>query len=144
MEDTIKKGSFTVEAACVMPVILLVLMGTLYLNFYIHNRAWLTAAAYEASVSGTMLRDADESVMYETAQRKGEALVNTGFFCAENITVQTSVGKKIRVTYDLDTFFGFAGMKWHMRTAGESQILCPAKWVRKAKAAAEVLNEIGD
>lgn len=144
MEDIIKKGSFTVEAACVMPVILLVLMGTLYLNFYIHNRAWLTAAAYEASVTGSMQRDADESVMYETAQMKGEALANTGFFGAENITVQTSVGKKIMVTYDLDTFVGFAGMKWHMRTVGESRVLCPAKWVRKAKAAAEVLNEIGE
>lgn len=47
----IKKGSFTVEAALLMPVIFLVLMGLLYLNFYVHNRAWLTAAAYEAAVS---------------------------------------------------------------------------------------------
>ena len=39
----IKKGSFTVEAALLMPVIFLVLMGLLYLNFYVHNRAWLTA-----------------------------------------------------------------------------------------------------
>ena len=50
----IKKGSFTVEAALLMPVIFLVLMGLLYLNFYVHNRAWLTAAAYEAAVSGSM------------------------------------------------------------------------------------------
>ena len=44
----IKKGSMTVEAACVMSLILLVLMGLLYLCFFVHNRAWLTAAAYEA------------------------------------------------------------------------------------------------
>lgn len=144
MENIIKKGSFTVEAACVMPVILLVLMGTLYLNFYIHNRAWLTAAAYEASVTGSTQRGAGESVMYEMAQKKGEALADTGFFGAENITVQTNVGKKIKVTYDLDTFWGLVGMKRHMTAAGESQVLCPAQWVRKVKAAAEVMNEIGD
>ena len=49
-----KKGSLTVEAALLMPVLLLVMMGILYLFFWVHNRAWLTAAAYEAAVSGSM------------------------------------------------------------------------------------------
>ena len=40
----IRKGSFTIETACVMPLILLVLMGLIYLSFFVHNRAWLTAA----------------------------------------------------------------------------------------------------
>ena len=46
----IRKGSFTIETACVMPLILLVLMGLIYLSFFVHNRAWLTAAAYESAV----------------------------------------------------------------------------------------------
>ena len=50
----VKRGSFTIEAALLMPVIFLVLMGVLNLNFFVHNRAWLTAAAYEAAVSGSM------------------------------------------------------------------------------------------
>ena len=50
----IRKGSFTIETACVMPLILLVLMGLIYLSFFVHNRAWLTAAAYESAVSGSM------------------------------------------------------------------------------------------
>ena len=37
----IRKGSFTIETACVMPLILLVLMGLIYLSFFVHNRAWL-------------------------------------------------------------------------------------------------------
>ena len=45
----IRKGSFTIETACVMPLILLVLMGLIYLSFFVHNRAWLTAAAYESA-----------------------------------------------------------------------------------------------
>ena len=54
MVEKIKKGSFTVEAACVMPLILLVLFGTIYVSFFVHNRAWLTAAAYESALSGSM------------------------------------------------------------------------------------------
>ena len=41
------RGSLTVEAACVMSLILLAVMGLIYLFFFVHNRAWLTAAAYE-------------------------------------------------------------------------------------------------
>lgn len=53
----VKRGSFTIEAALLMPVIFLVLMGVLYLNFFVHNRAWLTAAAYEAAVSRKPWKD---------------------------------------------------------------------------------------
>ena len=35
-----KKGSFTIEAACVMSLILVAVMGILYLCFFVHNRAW--------------------------------------------------------------------------------------------------------
>ena len=48
----LKKGSFTLEAALLMPLLLMVIMSMLYLDFFVHNRAWLTAAAYEAAVSG--------------------------------------------------------------------------------------------
>ena len=54
MKKVAKRGSMTMEAALLMPVILLVLMVTLYLFFYIHNRAWLTAAAYEPALDGAM------------------------------------------------------------------------------------------
>ena len=70
----IKKGSFTVEAALLMPVIFLVLMGLLYLNFYVHNRAWLTAAAYEAAVSGSMEGYSKNGNSYEKADNQGRML----------------------------------------------------------------------
>ena len=43
----IKKGSFTIEAALLMPLVLMILIGVLYLDFFVHDRAYLTAAAYE-------------------------------------------------------------------------------------------------
>ena len=49
-----KKGSFTIEAACVMSLILVAVMGILYLCFFVHNRAWLTAAACESALTGSM------------------------------------------------------------------------------------------
>ena len=37
-----------------MPLVLMILIGVLYLDFFVHDRAYLTAAAYEAAVSGSM------------------------------------------------------------------------------------------
>ena len=54
MKKQLRKGSMAIETALLMPVILLVIMTVLYLFFYVHNRAWLTAAAYEAALSGSM------------------------------------------------------------------------------------------
>lgn len=49
-----RKGSFTIEAACVMSLVLITVMGVLYLSFFVHNRSWLTAAAYEAALAGSI------------------------------------------------------------------------------------------
>ena len=37
----IKKGSFTIEAALLMPLVLMILIGVLYLDFFVHDRAYL-------------------------------------------------------------------------------------------------------
>ena len=63
MKKRIKKGSMTIEAALLMPLLLLVVMITLYLFFYVHNKVWLTAAAYEAALDGSM----------ETARPEGKS-----------------------------------------------------------------------
>ena len=45
MKKRMKRGSMTIEAALLMPLLLLVVTITLYLFFYVHNKVWLTAAA---------------------------------------------------------------------------------------------------
>ena len=70
----LKKGSFTLEAALLMPLLLTVIMSMLYLDFFVHNRAWLTAAAYEAAVSGSMEGYKKEANIYETADIQGRFL----------------------------------------------------------------------
>ena len=144
MVEKIKKGSFTVEAACVMPLILLVLFGTIYLSFFVHNRAWLTAAAYESALSGSMEGNKKNEQVYETARMCSEKLGSTGFFGAENLTTQTNVGKEVQVTYDLDTISVYGGLNWHMRTEGKTKIIDPVSHIRKIRAAKAVLEGTGE
>ena len=141
---TVNKGSLTVETACVMPLILFTLLGLIYLNFFVHNRAWLTAAAYESAGSGSMEGVRKNGQVYDTARMRSEELGNTGFFGAENLSTQTNVGKQVQVTYDLDTISSYGNLNWHLRTEGTSGIINPVKHIRKIRAASAILKEMGD
>lgn len=140
----IRKGSFTIETACVMPLILLVLMGLIYLSFFVHNRAWLTAAAYESAVSGSMEGIKKNGEIYDIARMRSEELGSIGFFGAENLGTQTNVGKEVQVTYDLDTISSYGNLGWHLRTEGKSAVINPVKHIRRLRAAQAVLREMGE
>ena len=144
------QGSFTIEAACVMPIVLLTVMGIIYLSFFVHNRAWLTAAACEASLSGSMEAVRQDGQSQATAEIRGEELGNVGFFGAENLRCHVNAGKKnVSVTYEADTIAGFGGFKWTLKTEGSSKVIQPVKWIRRIKAAKEAIGitrdqDIGD
>ena len=54
-------GSLTVEMSFLMPVILLLIMGTILAVFYYHDKNILSGAAYETAVVGsTKAREKDE------------------------------------------------------------------------------------
>lgn len=139
----IRKGSFTVEATCIISLIMIVLMGTLYLSFFVHNRAWLTAAAYEAALTGSMEAVKEDGKVYENALAKAKELGNVGFFGAENLTMQVNTGNQVSVVYDADTVVTFAGFTWHLRAEGSAKVIDPVTRIRKIKAAAELVNMVG-
>ena len=107
----VRKGSFTIEAACVMSLVLITVMGVLYLSFFVHNRSWLPAAAYEAALAGSIEGVQKNGQIYEAASAKAQELGNVGFFGAENLSYQVSDGKKVKVSYQADTIAGFGGFR---------------------------------
>ena len=112
----IKKGSFTIEAALLMPLVLMILIGVLYLDFFVHDRAYLTAAAYEAAVSGSMEGYKKKGNIYEKADIQG--------------------------TYRLEVPAGFLGQKWKLEVSGKAKPLRPVGWIRKVKGTVDMLGEV--
>ena len=119
-------------------------MIIIYLSFFVHNRAWLTAAAYESAVSGSMEGIKKNGEIYDTARMRSEELGSIGFFGAENLGTQTNVGKEVQVTYDLDTISSYGNLSWHLRTEGKSAVINPVKHIRRLRAAQAVLREMGE
>lgn len=138
----IKKGSFTIEAALLMPLLLMVLMGVLYLDFFVHDRAWLTSAACEAAVSGSMEGYKKNGNMYEKADIQGRLLGSTGLPGGENLSMHTSVGKTVKVTYRMEVPAVFLGQKWKIEVSGRAKPLRPTGWIRKVKGTVDMLEEV--
>lgn len=136
----LKRGSFTVEAACVMSLVLITVIGILYLCFFVHNRAWLTAAACESALTGSMEGIREDGKAKEAAEVRSRALGNTGFFGAENLKIQVQEGKNIKVTYTADTNAVFGGFSWKLKAEGTSKVIDPVVWIRNLKAAGDILT----
>lgn len=139
MKKQLRKGSMAIETALLMPVILLVIMTVLYLFFYVHNRAWLTAAAYEAALSGSMEAAVPDGNSREAALKKGRAW-GYRLFGSENLKVQAEEGQKVQVTYDLDTFSVYGGFRSHLKVQEAVKVIDPVSWIRKVKSASESIK----
>ena len=69
------KGSFTVEMAFLIPMILFLIMGCIRISFYYHDKNIIAGAAYETAVAGsTKVREKDgisESELNALFKKKG-------------------------------------------------------------------------
>ena len=73
----VQKGSMTVEAAFVMPLVLLVVFALLLLTMFVHNRAWYTAVCAETAISASTAgirsrQEAQEMAAEKMSRQKGE------------------------------------------------------------------------
>lgn len=68
------RGSYTVEAAVIVPMVLFVLLFIIYSAFYMHNQAVLNIAAYETAVYGSTLNPAEEEIKEKMSGKYMEAI----------------------------------------------------------------------
>ena len=96
------QASCTVEAALLFPFILAVIVMLIYEAFFIHDRAVLHAAAYEAALRGSEITDDDgdiETKVRETGEREIEGMLLSTKDPDMKIEVDS---KEVRVTYSGD------------------------------------------
>ncbi|GAA4654754.1 hypothetical protein GCM10023142_18920 [Anaerocolumna aminovalerica] len=55
MDKSTVKGSYTVEAALILPIILFIIIGLLYLGFYLHDKVKIQSVINDASTRGREL-----------------------------------------------------------------------------------------
>ena len=56
-----KRGSYTVEAAFLVPVAVMLTALLIVYTFYVHNKVWYTAAAWECVLTGLEAKESGET-----------------------------------------------------------------------------------
>ncbi len=129
----LKKGSLTIETACLMPAILLVIFSLLGLCFFVHNRCYLTAAGLEASLTGAMDAHRQGGSPKEAANLRARERASIGFYGMENLRMQVEERGGITVSYQGETPVLYGGLRWDMSSEGSAKILKPAEKLRRQR-----------
>lgn len=70
-----RKASITVEAALVVPIVLMVIFLLISLDFYVHDKAYFTLGAYETALTGNSFRYVSEEEGERGAKEKSSRIV---------------------------------------------------------------------
>ena len=137
-----RKGSFTSETACLMPLFLLVIFVCIYLCFYVHNRAWLTAAAHEAALVGCQEMRLPSGDPEHAAYERAKTLLAPRLFGAENLQVQIEKqGKEMMVRFDADTVCVYGRRRWHLQTEAKEKYTDPVAFIWRLKGLEGIIHE---
>ncbi|MGC4018769.1 MAG: pilus assembly protein [Muricomes sp.] len=136
MNKSVKlKASVTVEMAYIMPMVILILLLTIYTIFYYHDKNILIGAAGETAVLGAQLE-----------RQKGEGKTDLGNFYRERIRGKlillhltdievTKRKKQVEVNAQ-------AGNRWmHVSAGGKAVIPEPEKKIRKKRQLEALLEQ---
>lgn len=143
-KETIQ-GSYTIEAALLMGILLPVLVGIIYMGFFLHDRGFLQGAAHEAAVYASL--HADDKTMDVAAAAKKLVLNRTLGIRAAEPDVETDE-KRVQVSYEgsfqapgmARSFFGASSIP--VRSEVALTLERPSKRIRKIRGIAKIVGAV--
>lgn len=93
-EKTYQKASFTIEAACLLPVLALIFIFSVWGVFYYHDKNILSACAYETAVVGsTWVRQKGEVTVSEL-EAEFQERIKGKCILFENVQANVQIGEE--------------------------------------------------
>jgi hypothetical protein len=102
MKKKILKGSYTIEASLLLPMILSIIMILMFLSFYVHDRCILYSIAYTAALRGSEVQSDEEKIFREVEESSNKLLENK-LLVTRNVNTDIKISSKdIAVSYQGD------------------------------------------
>ena len=133
-DGRLKEGSFTVEAALVLPIVLFTLVGILWLFFFVHNRAFISAAVWEAAVLGSMEEMHENGDGAAAGEERIRERMAAGFYGIGSIRESVSGGDVITVICSADMPAPVYTFHWSFEETAGANVLRPALYIRRKRA----------
>ena len=139
------KGSYTVEAAVILPLTALILAAVILAAFYIHDRSCMQGIACEIASSGSNCITQEQRTR-RVAQLRQEVKLQR-FLGSRNLSASVSSGKT-EVNAKLDASYPIPGMVARFFTKGSLPVQCswktkdvePAKTIWQIRGVASILG----
>lgn len=143
------RGSYTVEAAAVVSITILILASLLIATFYVHDRAALQSIACETAVLGSNY--ATNSARTSAAMSAKSQVSASRFLGSRELSGKVSVGEdEAEATWSaVYPVPGFAmeylvNGELSVQSSWSSQIMDPTNTIRLIRGAGELLSEDAD
>ncbi|MGN0355009.1 MAG: TadE family protein [Muricoprocola sp.] len=139
------KGSYTVELALLMGIILPVLVSIIYIGFYCHDQGFLQGAAHEAACAASLRVDDMESNMSGVTEK----LVKCRMLGTRNVAGTVSEDKKTaKISYQgsfyipgmTRIFFGSSQIP--MEANVTMTLERPSKRIQKIRSMVKVIKKV--
>ncbi len=144
------RGSYTVEASLLMGILLAVLVAVIYMGFYLHDRAFLQGAAYEAAVTACLHQDdVEPDASLTVGAKRAQALVKKRMLGTRNATAAETLDEKtVRVTCAgnfrvpgmASKFFG--KKKLSVNAGVTLTTMRPSRRIQKIRGVAKVIDSV--
>lgn len=104
-EQAGKNAYMTAEASLIMPLILLGMVFTLFLGFYLYNVCILRQAAYTAALRGSLVKEGNTAQIEEYTKEQLEELIGDRLLAVESMECQVEVSlTRVKVRVSLQTY----------------------------------------
>ncbi|SDG35957.1 TadE/TadG family type IV pilus assembly protein [Marvinbryantia formatexigens] len=144
-KNHVLSGSYTIEASLLMGILLPLLVGIIYMGFFLHDRSFLQCAAHETAACASLHAD-DNSLDAQTAAQK---LIAGRTLGTHDISASASEGtRQIAVTYK--GTFSFPGLTLPffgqsasvIRSGVTLSLERPSRRIQKIRGASKVINAL--
>lgn len=133
MKKTLK-GSYTVEASLIFPLVIVLCVLLIYLTFFLYDECSSWQSAYIAALR-TETSCGAEAGKEEAAGRTARQLLSEQLLAASRVVQETHVdAKRIEVLVKADVYppVGrlLVNQQWHLESRGEVKRLRPVEYIR--------------
>ncbi|MBQ7944797.1 MAG: pilus assembly protein [Lachnospiraceae bacterium] len=119
-------GYFTVEAALVMPFVMLIITMMLFLAIYCYDRCVMEQCAYEAALRGSSNRYRENTLASQEAMNAAATLTEGKLFALKDLNYEVTVDmNRITVTYTAELNMPF--VSWLVQEFGSQDFKLEVK-----------------
>lgn len=131
------KGSFTIEAAIIIPFIVCLIMSILFLAFFLYDRCSLQRAAASAALRGSQEIWESSDMQYQKADEGIDFVLSHNLLGADCVDKQVQInGNEITVVLRMQYY------KWEFQAESQKKVINPVNFIRICRKGKGVMEKI--